>query len=91
METKKCKKCGSILPVSEFSEDKRSKDGYRKICKACAGVHENRGLSQMAAIVSRKIEGGITALKGVTAKDLIEELHFRGYRGKLTYTKEVVV
>lgn len=91
METKKCKKCGSILPVSEFSEDRRSKDGYRKICKSCAGVHEKQGLPQVAAIVSRKIEGGIAALKGITAKELIDELHFRGYRGKLTYTREVVV
>ena len=91
METKKCKKCGSVLPVSEFSEDKRSRDGYRKICRTCAGVHEKRGVGHMTAIVRRKIEGGIEALKGITAKELIDELHFRGYRGKLTYTREVVV
>ena len=36
-------------------------------------------------------EGGIKALKGIAAKDLIEELRFRGYKGKLTYSREVVV
>ena len=91
METKKCKHCNCILPISEFAEDRRSKDGYRKICKACAGVHEKRGISGVATIVRRSIEGGIAALKGITPQELIAELRYRGYHGKLTYTKEVVV
>lgn len=42
-------------------------------------------------VVRRSIEGGILALKGINAKDLIEELRYRGYKGKLVYTREVVV
>lgn len=91
METKKCKKCGTVLPVSEFAEDKRSKDGYRKTCKACCGVHETRGIKQVSTVVKRSIEGGIAALKGISPNDLIAELRFRGYKGKLVYTREVVV
>lgn len=91
METKKCNHCNSILPLSEFAEDRRSKDGCRKICKICAGVHEKRSIREVANVVHRSIEGGIAALKGITPRELIEELRFRGYHGKLTYTKEVVV
>ena len=91
METKKCKQCGSILPMTEFAEDRRSKDGYRKICKACAGVHEKRGADPVTTIVKRSIKGGIEALKGISPQELIAELRFRGYHGKLTYTREVVI
>lgn len=39
--TKKCKCCGKILPLSEFS--KRG-SGYRTICNSC--VRENTGTSE---------------------------------------------
>lgn len=91
METKKCIKCGSILPVSEFTEDKRSNDGYRRVCKACAGVHENRLAKHAETVVNRSAQGGISALKGVSPQELISELRFRGYKGKLVYSKEVIV
>jgi hypothetical protein len=42
-------------------------------------------------VVRRSIEGGVPSLKGISAKDLIEELRYRGYKGKLVYTREVVV
>ena len=32
---KACKSCGSMLEYSQFSDDKRTKDGKRKICKNC--------------------------------------------------------
>ena len=47
--------------------------------------------SVVSTVVKRSIEGGIASLKGICAKDLIEELRFRGYKGKLIYTREVVV
>ena len=35
METKKCKKCGRELPVSEFYASDSTKDGLFSICKDC--------------------------------------------------------
>ena len=92
METKKCKVCGKVLPITEFATHWRSKDGYRNKCRTCEGVHEKRSVGTIVdTVVKRSVEGGIAALKGIHPKDLIEELRYRGYKGKLVYTKEVVV
>lgn len=90
--TKKCKVCGRVLPVSEFAKHWKSKDGYRSTCRSCDGVHEKHSACVSAGtVIKRTIEGGISSLKGINAKDLIEELRYRGYKGKLIYTREVVV
>ena len=93
METKKCMKCGSVLPVTEFAEDKRSKDGYRRACRACLGVHEKRPSGGLGNLITRIIakEGGNPLLKDFKPIELINELRFRGYSGKLIFTKEVMV
>lgn len=91
--TKKCKVCGNVLPVSEFSTHWKSKDGYLNVCNACKGKRNEKTMAcaTVTTVVKRSIEGGIKALKGIAAKDLIEELRFRGYKGKLIFTREVVV
>ena len=33
--TKVCSKCGRVLPISEFSRHRSTKDGYQPHCKAC--------------------------------------------------------
>lgn len=43
METKTCSKCGSDRPVSEFSVNRRRKDGtpiYKTYCNACVKVYK---------------------------------------------------
>ena len=35
VKTKKCKKCGRELPLSEFTKDKTTKDGLKYWCKSC--------------------------------------------------------
>ena len=91
-ETKKCKVCGRVLPVSEFGKHWKSRDGYRNVCRSCDGVHEKQSAcAVIGTVIKRSVEGGIPALKGINAKDLIEELRYRGYKGKLVYTREVVV
>lgn len=32
---KECTKCGQRKPLFAFSKDKRTKDGYRYVCKSC--------------------------------------------------------
>lgn len=91
--TKKCKVCGSVLPLSEFAKHWKSKDGYGSVCQSCKenGRRKTMACSTVTTVIRRSIEGGIKELKGIAAKDLIEELRFRGYKGKLVHTREVVV
>lgn len=35
METKKCSKCGRVLPVTDFYKSNRYKDGLQYYCKEC--------------------------------------------------------
>lgn len=89
---KKCKVCGKMLPVSEFAKHRKSKDGHRAVCRNCECTGKrHKGSGVVETVVKRSIEGGVLALKGINAKDLIEELRYRGYKGKLIYTREVVV
>lgn len=93
METtmKKCKVCGKVLPITEFAEHKRSRDGYRNTCKVCAGVHETRLVHSFGKEINRTVKNGIESLKGISTQDILAELRFRGYKGQLQYTREVVV
>lgn len=93
METKKCMQCNAVLPVSEFSTDRRSKDGYRRVCKACAGVHECRPSGGVGTLYTQIVtkEGGNPQLKNFKPIELIVELRHRGYSGKLTFSKEIMV
>lgn len=74
---RKCTVCGQIKPISEFREDARTKDGFSRKCNACLGGS------------AEKIGGGQS--ENITSRQLIEELRRRGYSGKLTYSREIVV
>lgn len=74
---RKCTVCGQIKPISELREDARTKDGYSRKCNACLGSS------------AEKIGGG--QFENITSRQLIEELRRRGYSGKLTYSREIVV
>lgn len=39
MEVKYCNKCRKTKPLSEFSKDKKSKDGLKAYCKECASKY----------------------------------------------------
>lgn len=71
METKICAKCGKELPLTAFLKHGHTKDGYRKVCKACESGSESYN----------------PELAKFTPRQLIEELKARGYRGRLTYTQ----
>ena len=103
METKKCGKCGQVLPTSEFHKHSKSKDGLQYMCKNC-----HRDYQRQHATKSRVVDVGKSsrvqpmsmtdgqykrnpALANFHPRELIEELHARNYRGKLTFTREIVV
>lgn len=35
VETKRCGKCGKVLPVSDFNKNKKAKDGLQSHCREC--------------------------------------------------------
>ena len=40
IQTKRCPKCGRILPLNEFSKKKSSKDGRQSFCKQCVKAYD---------------------------------------------------
>ena len=86
METKICKCCGRELPIDDF---RVTKLGRRNTCNEC--------VSKKAADAKKRIKSGLTfeeeleraktlRLQDFTPRELMTELHRRGYSGKLTFT-----
>lgn len=81
METKRCARCGNILPLSDFYSEK---DSYCKECrKKIANISRQKKISMKRQ--------GNPALKDFTPRELIEELRYRGYRGELVYEQKVKI
>ena len=40
IKTKRCSKCGRILPIDNFSKDKTRKDGLQSNCKECCSKYQ---------------------------------------------------
>lgn len=74
--TKKCKSCGRVLPLSQFGQHGKSKDGYKSSCKECNTKY----------IKSWKINRSLNeeGLEYFTEEALFKELKRRGYEGELT-------
>lgn len=102
IQTKKCYKCGRELPLSEFSKNSAAKDGYDYYCRSCKSimskeVRERRksnkikesGIYPANFFDINTVGGGNPLLADFTARDLMEELRARGYRGQLEYTSKI--
>ena len=72
-ETRKCKVCGKVLPISKF--DKYGKRGYHRSCKACEGK-ECGNDERFKDIISRDliIELRARGYKGKLQKVTIDEV-----------------
>lgn len=101
-QTKKCSKCGRELPLSEFSKNNSTKDGYDYYCRSCKSIISKEVRERTKANKIKKsgiypanffdrnrTGGGNPALADFTARDLMEELRARGYRGQLEYTSKI--
>jgi hypothetical protein len=99
METKKCGKCGQVLPVSEFYKCSASGDGYQWFCKKCQTSYKLKTAQRVkvkdeakrpliASIVGESYKRN-PAFAGYQPRELIDELRARGYKGRLYITKEI--
>jgi hypothetical protein len=73
---KKCRKCSRVLPISEFTKNKRTPSGYDHWCKECNRADNH--LSQKRKVLKELIED--PALMEV--KDILKE-----YLARLGYSK----
>lgn len=87
METKICKKCGRELSTSNFAKRNLSPDGYSNTCNACLGEKLSKSKQDTT---THKINSNPN-LKAFTPRELIEELKARGYKGKLTIAREIIL
>lgn len=80
--TKVCKCCGKELPLTEFRKNP-SGEGYGNTCRKCIGDKVSKTKIESSAKDERLIN--------FTSRELIIELRNRGYKGKLTFTKEIIL
>ena len=60
-KTKVCMKCGRELPLSEFTKNHHSKDGYYNLCKTCKASYETsyrRTVREKARLYDKIVGGG---------------------------------
>ena len=85
---KKCSKCGKELPESEFYRKSKSADGLQPYCKTCSNLIAKDRNRRLASSIDGELNPD---LEGFTPRQLIYELKARGYKGKLTYIKEIIL
>ncbi|NDV94843.1 hypothetical protein D0T84_07915 [Dysgonomonas sp. 521] len=99
MEIKHCGKCGQDKPKSEFYTSSKAKDRLQGWCKKCmcnkkSGGGKNEPLGRVksesfAGVNKRPQSNENNPLSNYTPRELMRELHDRGYEGVLTYTAKI--
>lgn len=83
--TKVCKVCGNEYPIEHFN--KSGVGGYVSVCKNCDKRNNRSGIPGLNAKSTEN-----SPLKNFTPRQLMDELHARGYRGTLTlYVKHDIL
>lgn len=94
-KVKKCTMCGRMLTLDRFKRVSHAKDGHASHCKDCANVKRREKLENKvedgAIIRDVKGGGGNPELAKFNNRELLEEIRFRGYKGKLQIVREVVI
>ena len=88
--TKTCTKCGKELPVDRFSRKSSAPDGLQNWCKDCQRVANKASYGKRQ--LPPPVKGDPSSpLAEFTPRQLIDELHNRGYRGELHYIYTIKV
>lgn len=87
MGTKICKECGRELPLDHFA---KYHFGTSNTCKECAGKaismgHKNKKTEEN--LYKQLEEAKKARLSEFTPRELMQELHTRGYEGTLRFTQ----
>ena len=77
-KTRTCKECGKTMPEENFM---KNPFGYYDLCKECWHRKAQAGKKK------NKTDPMKMRLKDFTPRQLMEELRFRGYTGKLYFTE----
>lgn len=95
VETKRCSKCGQVLPITDFNKSKATKDGLQNYCRDCqkhSAAERNKKLSRNESVYQKvKEEEDVKFhnlqkvyshpdLSRFTPRQLMEELKQRGWR-----------
>ena len=93
METKVCKHCGRELPVDKFCKSTKAADRLQSWCKECSREYARQRDMAKAERAFRfenqKGQDPDNPLAQFTTRQLMAELFSRGYRGTLSYTKQI--
>ena len=89
---KLCKRCGRVLPLSEFSKHRSTKDGLQIYCKDCQKelIHDGREKARLQKLAMKTLTTGAD-LTEISDSDLFVELKRRGFTGYLTRKQEVSI
>ena len=104
VKTKVCSQCGRELPITEFTLDKRNKDGHVGRCKDCVNAYQREGYARKKsktlahanpnpALLNPKFSDKTPRELQQDMRELKEELIARGFNCevKLTYFKEIII
>lgn len=99
--TKTCRDCGRTLPITEFSATLKSKDGHQPICRECMSKRikasretadrEKKPKNRNKVTICPEPKAVNPELAKFKARELLEELRMRGYRGTLEYTYTITL
>ena len=93
IKTKKCSRCGRVLPVTEFHKRPSAKDGLQYYCRECHNESARRSYqkrkNEQKSVLNQSTQTE-SELSKFTTRQLMEELKRRGFKwGSMYYVQYV--
>lgn len=80
---RKCRRCGQILPITDFRKNESCRGGYEPTCKACKKMSANTK--------PKKYSSMDIDLSSISDDTLVCEIRRRGFTGELRFSKLVTI